>query len=40
MAKDQSPDEMATRTFVITLVGGLLFITVSFVAITFQSYGL
>jgi hypothetical protein len=40
MAKDQSPDEMASRTFLITLVGGILFIAVSFIAITFQSYGL
>ena len=39
MAKEQSPDQMATRTFVVTVIGAILFITVSFLFITFPSFG-
>ena len=39
MAKEETPDQMATRTFVVTMVGVILFVAISFAFITFPSSG-
>jgi hypothetical protein len=39
MAKEQSPDEMAARTFWVTVIGATMFIIISFSYATFPSSG-
>ena len=39
MAKEQSPDQMAARTFWVTVIGASMFIIISFAYATFPSSG-
>lgn len=37
MAKEESPDQIASKTFWVTLIGAILFIGVSFAFVTMSS---
>lgn len=39
MAKEETPDQIASKTFWVTLVGLFMFVAVSFAFVTFPSSG-
>lgn len=39
MAKEETPDQMAARTFWVTSIGVAMFILISFAYATFRSFG-